>query len=74
MDPQTQDGLFADARQVLGGRSALAILHQFITVRLADRIHVLDRGPIVEEGSHDELMRFRSRYAHLYALQAGAYA
>jgi subfamily B ATP-binding cassette protein MsbA len=51
------------------GRTTLIIAHRLTTARLADRIIVLDRGRIVEEGTHFELLAEEGRYAHLYELQ-----
>jgi len=51
------------------GRTTLVIAHRLSTVRLADRIVVLDRGRIVEEGSHIELLARNGRYAQFYHLQ-----
>jgi len=51
------------------GRTTLLIAHRLTTVRLADRIIVLDKGRIAEEGPHQELLSRRGKYAHLYSLQ-----
>jgi len=51
------------------GRTTLLIAHRLTTVRLADRIIVLEKGRIVEEGPHQELVSRRGKYAHLYSLQ-----
>jgi subfamily B ATP-binding cassette protein MsbA len=51
------------------GRTTLLIAHRLTTVRLADRIIVLEKGRIVEEGPHQELLARRGNYAHLYSLQ-----
>src|SRR5260370_3781627 len=51
------------------GRTTLLIAHRLTTVRLADRIIVLDKGRIVEEGPHQQLVSRRGKYAHLYSLQ-----
>ncbi len=53
------------------GRTTLLIAHRLTTVRLADRIIVLDKGRIVEEGPHQELLASKGKYAHLYSLQLG---
>jgi ABC-type multidrug transport system fused ATPase/permease subunit len=51
----------------------LLISHRFSSVRSADRIYVLERGRLVEEGSHDDLMAGAGTYAELFRLQASAY-
>ena len=51
------------------GRTTLLIAHRLTTVRLADRIIVLEKGCIAEEGPHQELLARNGKYAHLYSLQ-----
>jgi ABC-type multidrug transport system fused ATPase/permease subunit len=51
----------------------ILISHRFSTVRMADHIVVLDRGRIVEQGSHDQLMQQGGTYASLFTLQARGY-
>jgi subfamily B ATP-binding cassette protein MsbA len=55
--------------RLLEGRTTLIIAHRLSTVRRADRLIVLDRGRIVEEGSHNELLDHRGLYARLYSKQ-----
>jgi ABC-type multidrug transport system fused ATPase/permease subunit len=52
---------------------AIIISHRFSTVRVADRILVLNMGRIVESGSHDELLAAKGLYADLFELQAEGY-
>jgi ATP-binding cassette subfamily B protein len=73
LDARAESRLFERIRDLLEGRSVLLISHRFSSVRSADRIYVLDRGRVVEHGSHDELMELGGRYAELFTLQAAAY-
>jgi ATP-binding cassette subfamily B protein len=73
LDPRAEHELFQDVRRVLEGRAALLISHRFSSVRLADRIYVLDAGRVLECGTHDELMVLGGRYAELFSLQSAAY-
>lgn len=58
-------------RRIAQGRTVLIIAHRLSTVRRADRIITLERGRLVEDGHHDELVRTNGRYANLHRLQAG---
>jgi subfamily B ATP-binding cassette protein HlyB/CyaB len=62
-----QDGM----KEICQGRSVLIIAHRLSTVRRTDRIITIDHGRLVEDGSHDELIKTGGRYASLYLLQAG---
>lgn len=73
MDPQAEYELYGKLRQIARGRTTLLISHRFSTVRMADRILVLEGGKIVEEGSHHDLISGETRYAHLFRLQAESY-
>ena len=53
------------------GRTVFVIAHRLSTVRLADRIITIERGRLVEDGTHDELIKTGGRYATLHRLQAG---
>ena len=68
VDSQTETIIQAALRTLLHGRTAIVIAHRLSTVRGADRIVVLDRGRIVEEGSHQELIRRSGMYARLYEM------
>ena len=73
LDPQAEYEVFAHFRELTAGKSAIFISHRFSTVRLADRILVLENGKIIEEGTHTELLARDGRYAELFSLQAEAY-
>jgi ATP-binding cassette subfamily B protein len=73
LDARAEHELFADVRTVLDGRSALLISHRYSSVRLADYIYVMHEGRVAEEGTHDQLIALRGRYAELYTLQAAAF-
>ena len=57
--------------QIASGRTVFIVAHRLSTVQFADRILTLDRGRLVEDGTHDELVRTGGRYAMLYRLQSG---
>ncbi|HTB36441.1 MAG TPA: ATP-binding cassette domain-containing protein, partial [Reyranella sp.] len=57
--------------QISRGRTVLVIAHRLSALRLADRIITIERGRLVEDGTHDDLIKTGGRYATLYRLQAG---
>lgn len=73
MDAKAEYDLFCRFRQLTENRTAILISHRFSTVRMADRIYVLSKGMILEEGSHDELMRSGGTYARMFEMQAQHY-
>ncbi|SRR5579885_3190840 len=73
LDAQAEYELFARLKALAAGRTTLFISHRFSTVRMADRILVLEGGRLIEAGSHAELMALGGRYAELFDLQASSY-
>jgi ATP-binding cassette subfamily B protein len=73
LDPRAEADLFEQVRALAAGRSVLLISHRFSSVRMADRIYVLEAGRVVESGAHDDLMARDGLYAELFSLQAAAY-
>ena len=73
VDAQSEADLFAQIKELARHKIAFLISHRFSTVRMADRILVLEGGRIVEAGSHAELLALGEKYATLFALQAKGY-
>ena len=73
LDARSEHEVFERFAELTQGKMALLISHRFSTVRMADRILVLENGLIAEEGSHDELVAQGGRYSEMFELQAANY-
>ncbi len=71
LDYESERVIQENMRRLAAGRTVLVIAHRLSTVRGADRIVTIDRGRLVEDGTHEELLRRSGRYAQLHRLQAG---
>jgi ATP-binding cassette subfamily B protein len=69
IDPETEALLQQGIHTLMEGRTALVVAHRLSTIQDVDRIHVLDRGRIVEAGTHAELLAAGGLYEKLYRLQ-----
>ena len=69
VDTYTEEEILSRLRGVMRERTAIIISHRISTVRDADQIIVLDAGRLVEQGTHDELIRAGGHYAELYKKQ-----
>lgn len=73
LDAKAEYEVFLRFAELTKGRMAVLISHRFSTVRMADRILVLDEGKILEQGTHEQLLRLSGRYAELFEIQAAGY-
>ena len=73
LDAEAEHAVFERFKELSKGKTTIIISHRFPTVRMADRILVLENGGIAEEGTHDALLALGKTYAHLYRLQAEGY-
>ncbi len=73
LDARSEYEVFQRFAELTDGRMALLISHRFSTVRMADRIVVLEDGRIAEQGSHRQLIALGGRYSGMFELQASSY-
>jgi ATP-binding cassette subfamily B protein len=73
LDARSEHEVFERFAELTRGKMAMLISHRFSTVRMADRIFVLQGGRIAEEGPHDQLMQSGGRYAEMFEMQAASY-
>jgi ATP-binding cassette subfamily B protein len=73
LDAKSEHEVFQRFAELTRGKMAMLISHRFSTVRMADRILVLQGGRIAEEGPHEQLMQRGGRYAEMFELQAASY-
>lgn len=73
LDARAEYEVFQRFAELTRGKSAVLISHRFSTVRMADRIVVLEKGKLLEIGSHEELLEKEGKYAELFHLQAMGY-
>jgi ATP-binding cassette subfamily B protein len=69
VDPETEYRIRKALKSLISGRTSIVIAHRLSTVRSADRIIVLHRGSVKEEGTHEELLEKRGVYSRLWELQ-----
>lgn len=73
LDPLSEDYIFRKMNELSNNKTVLFISHKLSNIALADRILFLDKGKIVECGSHLDLIKMKGKYAELYSLQVSKY-
>ncbi|MDZ7965688.1 MAG: ABC transporter ATP-binding protein [Nostoc sp. DedSLP03] len=73
IDAQAEFEIFNHFRAITQNQMVLLISHRFSTVRMADKILVIENGEVIEQGTHEELLQLGGRYAKLFLLQAAGY-
>ncbi len=73
MDAQAEYDIFNHFRTLTKNQMVFLISHRFSTVRMADKIVVIEAGEVVEQGTHEDLLQAEGRYARLFTLQAAGY-
>ncbi len=73
IDAISEYKIFNELYQKVSGKTIIIVSHRFSTVRNAERILVLSKGKVIEQGSHEELIKHNGLYARSFALQAEGY-
>jgi len=73
LDPEAESAVFEHVRSETPERTVIVISHRYGSVRMADEIVVLAEGHVLEQGTHEQLMREDGHYARLFRLQAASY-
>jgi ATP-binding cassette subfamily B protein len=73
LDALAESEIFRKFKEIIRERTAVIISHRFSTVRMADRIYVIEEGRIIEQGSHADLMALNGQYAEMFSAQADLY-
>lgn len=73
LDPKSEEEVFENLIRLTKGKTSVFISHRLSSTRIADRIIVLDKGEVIEEGTHKELMEQRGLYAEMFNTQAKQY-
>lgn len=73
LDAKAEYEVFKKFHQLAAGRTAIIISHRLSTVKMADRVYVMEQGRLIEDGTHDQLVRRGGAYAKLFETQARYY-
>ena len=73
MDAKAESEIFDRLNKETLNRTVIFISHRFSTIKDAQRIIVIDKGKVIEDGNHEKLMKNKGKYSTLYSLQAQRY-
>lgn len=73
VDPEAEEKIFNELMRISRNKILIFVSQRFSTVRRADKILVVDKGQVIEQGSHEQLMKLGGKYAQLFKLQAKGY-
>ncbi len=73
LDPVAEEEILGTMNRYLADKAVIYISHRFSASKIADKIYFMENGQIVEQGTHDELIRLRGKYADMFDLQAKYY-
>ena len=73
LDAFTEKAIYDNFNKMLNNRSCLFISHRLSSCKLSDKIIVLNKGVIIEQGTHEELMNRNNEYAHMFSTQSELY-
>lgn len=73
LDPIAESEIYDSYAQYTEGKTAVFISHRFASTRFSDRILMLEQGKIIEEGTHEELMKLQGKYAEMFYVQSNYY-
>lgn len=74
MDTRTEKAIQSAMQKIMENRTSIVIAHRLSTIRDSDLIVVMDQGSIVEQGTHEELLKYKGKYYELYMTQFAGFA
>ena len=73
LDSESEKYIQDSLRDLMGGKTVIAVAHRLSTLKEMDKLVVMDKGMIVEQGTHNSLLRKKGAYYHFYNMQAGGF-